>query len=245
MKVSKIPVKDIVLNKIDKVSKKNRWKPVLGIIFILAALVLPRIVPRDFALLVDGLCMVLCIVAVIFCIPALTLGFVKIFDIVNALAFGNEGIIAAKNLKGNKSMLNSISLLAIGISSLLMINTVSSSVMDAVLNLFTNSISFDIMFSIPKADKNAISKIKSIDGVNDVYGLYETGGIQIKDSTDTISFLQGASPDKHSNYWKIDMSEDPQKLLNEVDKGRNIILTDTYKDKFSLKKGDYFSIKTN
>lgn len=244
IKVSKVPVKDIVLNKIDKVSKKNRWKPVLGVIFILIALICPRICPSSLALLVGGVSMVLCIVAIIFCIPALTLIFVKIFNVVNTLLFGNEGIIAAKNLKGNKSMLNSISLLAIGISSLLMINTVSSSVMDAVLNLFTNSTKFDIMFNISHSDKNSLSKIKSIDGVSDVYGLYETGGIQIKDSTDTLSYIQGARADKHSDYWKIDMSEDPQKLLKELDQGKNILITNTYKDKFSLKKGDNFSIKT-
>ncbi|MHB1393520.1 MAG: ABC transporter permease [Clostridia bacterium] len=41
------------------------------------------------------------------------------------MLFGNEGILAAKNLRENKSVLNNISLLAMGISALLIINTIS------------------------------------------------------------------------------------------------------------------------
>ncbi|MFT9496427.1 ABC transporter permease [Anaerosolibacter sp.] len=136
VKVSKISVKDIVLNKVDTYKKRKSFRLPLGIALLVFALVAPWIVPKTMMMAVGTLCMVSSGVAVTMLVPYMTNGFVKGFEKLYVYLFGNEGILAAKNLRENKSILNNISLLSIGISSLLLINTISDSVMTELMSFY-------------------------------------------------------------------------------------------------------------
>lgn len=72
IKVSKLSVKDIVLNNIENIKKKRKWRPVLGILFILFVLIAPPILPRKIAVGIDMICMLLAIIAIILLIPYIT-----------------------------------------------------------------------------------------------------------------------------------------------------------------------------
>ena len=103
-------------------------------------------------------------------VPYVTAVFVRIFEKLYTVVFGNVGILAAKNLRENKSILNNISLLAIGISSLLMINTISSSVVTEVANVY-RSADFEIwMLYADKGDRSLERIIRQVDGVSNTYG---------------------------------------------------------------------------
>ena len=71
-------------------------------------------------------------------VPFITSFLLKFFK--TGVIFGNEGILAVKNLKDNKNIFNNISLLAIGISVILMINMIKYSVGIEVLNAYMTEI---------------------------------------------------------------------------------------------------------
>ncbi|MCX7711019.1 MAG: ABC transporter permease [Clostridia bacterium] len=243
IKVSKIPVKEIVLNKIEKQSGKKLWKPVLGIVFLVASFAIPPLAPKAAAMAIDTGCMLLATSAVILLVPYLTEGFVRVFETVYTVIFGNEGVLAAKNLRQNKSILNNISLLAIAISSLLMITTVSDSVMVEVTNFFTNNSTFDAWFYINEADRDMERQLLATEGVKDVYGNYEASGIDVIGKNEKISVVQGVRSDKFLEFLNTDIEGDRQALLNELETGRNIIITNMLREKFGVKKGDTLTLK--
>lgn len=242
-KVSSLPLKEIVLNMIEKHKKRKPWRPILGIAFLAAAFAVPRFTPKGIALPVDMACIVLSTSAIVLLIPYLVEGFVKLFERIYVYIFGNEGTLAAKNLRENKSILNNISLLAIGISSLLMINTLSSSVITEVANFFTNNSTFEIWMYADRIDRDFERLVQSVEGVKGVYGNYEVNGIEVSGKKQKISVIQGINTTKYLDYLNTDIQGDRKALIAELDKGRNIMITNMLKESMGYREGDYITLK--
>ncbi|MDF2533025.1 MAG: hypothetical protein K0Q65_2606 [Clostridia bacterium] len=243
IKVSKIPVKEIVLNQVEKANIKRRWKPLAGMIMAAIVLIIPRYVPRDLAMFVNAFCMLLSVVAVAFLTPELTKAFAHFFEKVYLYVFGNEGVLAAQNLRENKNMLNNISLLAMGISAILMINTISYSVFEEVADVYKD-LSYDMQADISNADRQTLESIKSVDGVQDVYGGYNVYNVEVGNGNERILSLMGVDSSKFNNYYDMGILGDPDEKINELDNGRNVIITTALKYKFGLDIGDHFIINT-
>ena len=245
--VSKIPVKDIVLNGLEKRNGgKKSWKPIAGAILLVLAFVVPPMMPDLIKLPITIICMLMPIAAVILLIPFFTSIFVKVFENIYLFIFGNVGILAAKNLRENKSLLNNISLLAIGLSCLLTINTVSFSVIGELTSFYAKTANFEIML-YPReehhADKSFEQLIQTIDGVTGTYGMYEARSVEVGDGKERISTLNGIDKDKFLDYWKIELPGNPEVMLNELESSRNIMITNALKEKFKVNLGDQLTLK--
>jgi putative ABC transport system permease protein len=243
VKVSKIPVKEIVLNQVEKTNKKNHWKPIIGIIMAVAVLLIPRFVPRNLAIMVNVACMILSGMAVSFLTPELTKGFARFFEKAYLYIFGNEGVLAAQNLRENKNMLNNISLLAMGISAILMINTISYSVFEEVTDAYKD-MTYDMEVNIGNADRQILKSVERIEGVQDAYGGYGAYNVEVGDGKDSIMMLTGVNSSKFNDYYDIGIIGNPGEKLKELDAERNIIITTALKYKFKLDVGDYITLNT-
>ena len=239
IKISKIPVKDIVLGKFEARDNKKPWRFRVGICFLLIALFGPRLAPRSLGLIIGSLCLILSGTAVTFLVPYITNGFIRFFERLYLYIFGNEGILAAKNLRDNRSILNNISLLSVGISSLLMVNTISYSVVTELTSFYKEA-DFQIWMWVPQGSRSTDQLIRTIDGVEDMYGIVGTQNIEIADTRHKINLLHGVDKNKYLDYWNVDLIEEN---LYELDQGRNILLTQTLKDKFGVQVGDVLPLK--
>lgn len=241
--ISGIPVKDIVLNKIEKYSKRNRWKPYLGIVLMLVSLPVRYVPAQEFGIILDGMAIAAQVAGVVIIIPYVTNIFVTLFEKVYTSVFGNEGVLAVKNLRNNKNMMNNIALLSIGISTLLMINTLSYSVGIEVLNAFKDW-KYDIHMTIQNADKDTERIVERIDGVDSAYGLYARYNVSLgDDSKDQLMYLQGINIRKFPNYYSFKFEGNQKDLLETLDKGRNALTSKIFKDKYNLKVGDSITLK--
>lgn len=243
IRVSRISVKDIVLNKIESIKRNKTYKLWLGLAFLAVVLTAPRLAPRNIAVAVDMLCLILASISVTLLIPYVTNGFIKLFERFYVFIFGNEGILAAKNLRENKSVLNNISLLAMGISALLIINTISFSVFKEVANAY-RTLSYDIELWVPDADRQKLKLVEKIDGVSDVYGNYQAFGVELVGSTDRISSILGAEPNDFTGFYDMGIVGDQESLLGKLNEDRNIIITNALKYKFGVDLGDSIILKT-
>lgn len=244
LKISKIPVKDIVLNTMQKAVKKGSVKLLAGFLMLGASILVPYLAPSALALPLDSICMFLLIAAVVMLVPYITAVFVRIFEKVYTLIFGNAGILAAKNLRENKSILNNISLLAIGISSLLMINTISSSVVTEVTNVYRTG-TFEIwMQYVWQGDRNLERVVRQVDGVTGAYGVYAVYGVELDGlSGSRISIVEGVDANKYTDYWATPFEGDAKALLSLLDKGKNIIVSQTLREKYGFKTGDTINLR--
>ncbi|WP_051115633.1 ABC transporter permease [Clostridium pasteurianum] len=242
IRISKLPVKDIVLNEVEQENKKNKfWKLILGIILLGISFGLPNIAPKSFALYIDGICMVLAVSSVVVLVPFITKIFIKIFEKVYIFTLGNEGVLAAKNLRENKSLLNNISLLAIGISALLMINTVSYSVGVEVLDAYAK-FNVDIEMWGNMLDKNTERLVQNVDGVNDTYGVYSSS-VKVVDSNRTIDSVEGVATNKYLQFYSQKLGDNPDEIFQKLNEDRNIMLTDSLLSRLNLKVGDYIDLE--
>ncbi len=242
VKISKISVKEIVLNNIRNKVKKRRMKLYLGIIFLVLSILIPRFIPQSIALIIDLLSMVMLGTAIIILVPYITNILLKLFEKIYSLTRGNEGILAAKNLHDNKSIMNNVSLLTIGIAAILMITNISNSVGIEVLSVYNDG-KFDIMSYISQADRRITSRIRSIDGVSNVYKTYYTGDVEIVEENERIN-IYGADGGPFFEYWDFDFIGDKGLILKDFTSARNIILTQIMKDKYDYNTGDIITLNT-
>lgn len=244
LKISKIPVRDIVLNVMQKAVKRSFVRLGAGLAMLAASIIIPYFVPASLALPLGSLCMLLSVAAAVMLVPFITAIFVKAFERLYTFIFGNIGVLAAKNLRENRNILNNISLLAIGISSLLMINTISSSVVKEVANVYRTA-NFEIwMGYVWQGDRNLEGILHQVEGVTGTYGSHGVYDVELEGlNGGRIMFVQGIDAAKYRDYWDTDFIGDETMLFSELDKGRNLILSDTLQEKYGLKAGDTLTLR--
>lgn len=241
LKISKVPVKEIIFNSINKSGKRKHWKPVVGFLLIAGGVFLPPFIPFRLFLPVSLVLIFATIIGFIYLTPALTNLFLRVFGRVYLHIFGNEGVLAAKNLRGNKGILNNISLLAVGISCLLMINTLSFSVAKEITDFYRDS-RFAIWFAIPRANRETETLLHRVDGVEGACGIFTANYIEVANRQDRINLIYGVNKNQFADYWDFDLES---MLLDELDSGRNIIITNTLRERLQVRKGDHLLLKTN
>jgi putative ABC transport system permease protein len=242
IKVARIPVKDIILNSVEKKHSKKRIKLVVAIISIIIAVAIPPFINPTKTLPLLMLCMLLSIVSVVLFVPHIINFSVMFFEKIYGLTFGNEGILAVKNLRDNKSIVNNISLLAIGLSSLLMINIVSSSVGEEVGNVY-NDLDFDIWISYYDSNTNFEKLLRTVDGVGDVSASYKLSNINLTNVDSSISVVDGINKNNFSDFCEVHVIGDKQKLFSKLEEGRNLLLSKSLKERFNVKEGDFLDFK--
>lgn len=245
-KASKIPIKDLVLNQTEIKTVKKGKKAVIVSLMLLLSFALPFVTPKAVSALMYALSLIVTFAAVIICVPFITTHILKIFENVYGFIFGNIGCIAVKNLKDNKNILNNISLLAIGISVILMINTISYSVGIEVLNGYKDW-KFDIMVSL-NGDRNAEQVLRSMDGVEGTYGAYESWqGIKVADTDYSIWYLQGIDISRYRDYvaFRLQGRNDYDEVFKKLDEGRYIVIAMMAKESLDVEIGDELVLEMN
>ncbi|MGD8400267.1 MAG: ABC transporter permease [Bacillota bacterium] len=242
VKTSRIPIKEIIFHTMERPKKKGFFRIILGLGFLLLVFTAPWLAPPDWALAVDVVCMLLAVTAAVLLVPVLTAGFLKLFEALYEAVLGNEGVLAAKNLRENKSIINNIALLAIGISSLLMINTISFSVVKELANFFKDA-DFDIWMGCRMADRKLTGVIRYQEGVSGVCGIYNADQVEIDGRKEKIGLIHGIDTRRYFDFWTIPLNGNRAALLTELDAGRNILLSYVLKERLGVEAGDSLTLK--
>lgn len=241
IKVSKLPVRNIVLNNIRQVSKKAHLRVVVAFVLLFLPIIFLLTNKKSASLLLGIICLVLLGGAIIMFVPVITKLSIYIFEKINEFIFGNEGIIATKNIKNNKNIINNITLLTIGIASLLMVNTVSQSVAKEVLNVFSDA-KFELVLAHPKADEEVVNRLENIGDVESVLGYYQVRDVKIKEKNDYIGFIWGINAKEYFDYWDYEIQSNQDNIVEEFNDGRNAIVPVVLKEKYGLKLGDSLTL---
>jgi putative ABC transport system permease protein len=237
LKISKIALRDVVLGNIESKYKKKTYKYFIGLLLVIISFVLPQMNLGSVSMIINIACLLILCVGVVFLVPLFTDFMLIILDKVITPIFGNIGFLGVKNIKDNKSILNNISLLTLGIAGILMINIVSYSVGVEVLDVY-NSAEFDIWYYEYGNDRDTEQRIKTVEGVEDTLGVYNTYGIKIKNTDYEIGSLFGINPYEYFDYWNFPIVGDKDEIIKNVVESRSIILSTMIRDKFDYNVGD-------
>lgn len=243
-RVSKIPIKELVLNLVDSHTRRKTWKSVAAVLLLVFGSLAPRIAPHALALPASTLGIFATITGVVMAVPLLTKAFLFVFGHFYGLIFGNEGVLALKNLQDNKNILNNITLLTIGIAVLLMINTISYSVGVEVLNAYRDW-QFDLMVSVSQADRNTEQSLRAVPGVASTYAAREQWGEVTVSSHDySLGYLQGIDPLTYRNFisFRPLNGADADEMLQQLSEGRYLIAASMMQKTLQLEVGDVLTL---
>ncbi|ERJ12138.1 ABC transporter permease [Haloplasma contractile] len=242
IKVSKIPVRDIVLNNIRQITNRGKIRLVVSLLLIFIPLLVMITESFNASIGLAVLYMISIGVGIVMSVPFVTLVLGYMFEKVNTFLFGNEGTIAAKNLRDNKNIINNITLLTIGIASLIMINVASNSVAAEVGSLFDDA-KFELAVTHPKGNEHFITELEDLDVVDGAYGVYLAPPTKIKEHNDYVTNIWGIDSG-FFNYWNFEIiTDDQEQFLIDFESGRNVILPLMMKNKYSIEKGDTITLE--
>lgn len=247
LKVSKIPVKDIVLNSTDNTRKSKKGRYIAGILLLAAWIVLPVLSTDELAIVFDTVSMLSAISGIILLLPAVTSGFLLVFEKIYSALFGNIGSLATKNLRENKSILNNIALLTIAISSLITITTISDSVLYEIASFYTRNTNFDIYMVDYSADRTFEQSLLTVDGVDQVCFNYTLYGVEVAGSDYKLGGIYGINTAKFPEFFDMELVDapDPQTLLDSLNNERAMIMSTTLRDRFGADVGDNITLVLN
>jgi len=241
LRTNKYSIKDIIFQKIKNKTKFSIVGSVFGIIFITLAFLLMRNVGTNDYMLFSVTTIVLTLIGGVLVIPLLIKLITPVLNIVLYPLFKENTKVAILNIKNDKTLINNIILLAVGLGTIFMINSFSSDVGRAVNGLYDQG-SFDIILMSETVNDEFVDTIDEIDGVTDVY---ETGSINNVTTTNgfTLPYLDGIDPNKYEEFgWDVFKGKLSDSEIDKFNSSNGLIVTSFTAKKYELQKGDTVGI---
>lgn len=237
VKTTRMPIKDIILNSYSKAGERRGADAVVGVLLFAASLIVPRLLQTNlFSFILDIVCMVTLLVSLILIIPMAVRILIKL--LVGTNLFSNEASIAIKNIDNNKSFLNNIKLIAVSIAGILLIFTISSSMSRDIENSYEKYHGYDIKLSHSQADTSFVEQLNQVAGVKGSNNTFEMENVQISNKQYYLNRVYGIGGIDYFNYVKANLRDDDIKAINQMNSGRNVVVTDILMSKLSLNIGD-------
>lgn len=185
------------------------------------------------------------------CVAVIVLMLLLVYDIVRilcfllkplvSLVFRYEGEIAIKNLTGNSCTINNVRLLTISMTVVIMINVFGRSLITSISDFFADS-KYQIEVQGDDIDQNYIKKINALQGISQVYPMYISHNVKVKNYNSTIPTLNGIDTEKYLDFFDLHFNGNCQEILNKLSEEKNILVSSTLKASMSIKEGDKLSI---
>ncbi len=242
--IFKASTKDIILNTVSRENKRSKWWLFIGTSLFALAVMIPRFIPDHtlIVLIIDNTCIVCILVSVIMLIPYIIQMTVPILDKVFAFC-GEDAKVATKNIRDNKNILNIIGLLAIGLSTLMLISTIQTSFIDSIVNIYSKSVKYDLMLSHRQSEKMFVRKMMRMEGILDATGAVSERHVEIIDHNLSINWMVGIDEQHFFDHFDMNLSQEAQKNIEKLGQDRNIIIGTVLKNKLGVKLGDPLRIK--
>ncbi|WP_105616025.1 ABC transporter permease [Vallitalea okinawensis] len=241
IRVVKIPVKDIILGTTEKMKRNKYLKSKIALVCIILFSMLPFIVPKDFRM-ISGLSLVLIFFLIAIAMPYLVLKICFLLEPLFERLFGNIGFIAIKNVRENKNIINNITLLTIGIMSLILINGLSFSVAELVSNFYAK-MDFEVWMRVSGDNRNTEQLVRSVKGVSDTCTVKTVYSVNTEEVGNISLF--GIEPDEYFDFVYNEIDEDIDEVTQLFKEKRCVIVTEVLKDRYKLEKGDYITFETD
>ncbi|PHV71255.1 hypothetical protein CS063_06070 [Sporanaerobium hydrogeniformans] len=244
LKVGKIPVKDIVLGNGGGYKKKKVRKSIIGTVSLFISIGVLQLTNGQNMMILSSLSLTFLIIGVINLLPTLVRWTSYTLQGIFEVVFGNIGVLAVRNIKANKNMLNSITLITLGVSMLLFIVNISINVQVEVLNFYDQTFQSDMVVWMENMDKGAARALESEKGVEDVVPVYEQAAIKVQEWEAEIWWVEGITGPEYDRHVQLDYMGKKEELLGKINEDRYLILTKILKDRYGVKEGDKLSIAT-
>lgn len=241
-RASRLPIKDVVLGTVEEKDVSPRFIVVLGAAMFSISVILPRFVDGTMLYLAGGFSLLGLIAATILIIPPLTnllsMGLERFYG----TTLGNEGRLAARNMRDNKNAQQNITLLFISISAVIAITVVGSFVTTYVSDVFKGAELEG--FADGRMGPEFVEQVKNMDGIEKVLPLHVYKN-QIQANGTTLSRLEGTDRlDWYSSMFAL--HETKKGMIKQAEpafaKERTILLSEDCMERTGFSVGETLSL---
>jgi putative ABC transport system permease protein len=243
-RASRLPVKDVVLGTVEEKSASNKTKILIGTALFILSVILPQLAGKDDKLLMaaGGFSLLGLIAGTIIIIPLIANALSCVLERVYGKILGNEGKLAARNMRRNKNVNQNITLLFISLSAVIVISVVTSFLASYIGDVY-NGGTLD-GFASGEMSPGFVEEVKKIGGVEEVLPIYELDNrISAEDvlftrmeAVDDLGLLGSMLNVRYGN------DETKNKITAAFNKNRNILLSKDCLKQRKLNIGDTISL---
>lgn len=241
-RASRLPVKEIILGKVEEKHIPRTFIVGIGVILFLISVLLPKVVSKKMLNLAGGFSLLGLIMSTILIIPLVTNLISMGLEHLYGLLFKNEGRLAARNMRDNKNITQNITLLFISISAVIAISVVGNFVTTYITDLFKGAELEG--FADGHMESDFVDKVKSMDGIEKVLPLLvfkneiQGNGITFSrlDATDNLEW--------YSSMFALHYTESSmqQQVFSAFDAKRSIILSESCMERTGFSLGDTLTL---
>lgn len=241
---SRLPVKDVVLGMVEEKSTPNKVILAVGTVLFILSVLLPRLTgDRNEPLLMaaGGFSLLGLIAAAVILIPLLVNGVSRILEGIYGAAFGNEGRLAARNMRGNRNINQNIILLLISLSAVIVIRVVTGFAVSYIGDVF-NGAALD-GFADGEMSHSFVEEVEGFEGVEEVLPVYVIkGGISADGIPLTrVEAIEDLSRFRHMFNLQLDRNS-REMTEDRFHNSRNILINKDSLKKLGLGIGDKISL---
>lgn len=169
-RASRLPIKDVVLGNVEEKHIPRRLIVGAGVVLFVISVILPKLASGNMLYLAGGFSLLGLIAATILIVPLLTNLISAGLEYLYGAVLGNEGRLAARNMRDNKNTSQNITLLFISISAVIAITVVGNFVTTYVSDVFNGA---ELQgFADGYMEPDFVEQVKNMDGIKKVLPVY-------------------------------------------------------------------------
>lgn len=239
---SRLPIKDVVLGTVEEKNIPRRFIVGLGILLFLISLILPKLASGTMLYLAGGFSLLGLIAATILIIPPVTNLISMGLEHLYGLVFHNEGRLAARNLRDNKSITQNITLLFISISAVIAISVVGNFVTTYIRDVFNGA---EIQgFADGQMSPAFVEQVEEMDGIDKVLPLFVFKN-EVQGNGITFSRLEATDNlEWYSSMFALHYTTNSQEkqVFSAFAAKRSIILSESCMERTGFSVGDTLTL---
>lgn len=240
---SRLSIKEVVLGKVEEKQFSRRSIIIMGILLWVISIILPRIASGKMLYVAGGLSLLGLIASTIMIIPLVTNCFAKGLEHIYRHIFGNEGQLAARNMRDNKNISQNITLLFISLSAVIAITVVGNFVTSYVCDVFRGAALQG--FADGPMSQQFVEQVEQMDGAKKVLPCYVFED-QISINGETATYIQATDDIQgYSDMLALHYSaaEMKGKAVQSFEGKRAILFNEDYMKRRGLSVGNDITLQ--
>ncbi len=237
VKMSKKSIKSIMFSELHNEKQASIYKTVIGIILLIAGFVIFKLAPLKLQTILDTLGIIFVMIGGSLIIPTLSMILGRILSIILKPFYKDGYDIVANNIKNDRTMMNNIMLLAMGLGVILLINNFSSSVSSAVTDVYATGKMDALVYS--DIEDTFLEEVNLVEGVEHIYTTKIVTDLTANGGAVDLYYIEGFDGSNYSQYaWSEFGSYLTEDIMEEFKAKRSIIISRFTARKYELSVGD-------
>lgn len=241
-RASRLPIKDVVLGSVEERTVPRRFIVMGGVILFVVSMILPKLASGKMLYPAGGFSLLGLITATILMVPLLTNLICWGLEYLLGAVLGNEGRLAARNMRDNKNVGQNITLLFISISAVIAITVVGNFVTTYVGDVFRDA---ELQgFADGYMEPQFVERVKNMEGIEKVLPLHVYKD-QMQADGRTLSRLEATDDlDCYSSMMGLQYTEKGMKeqAVSAFAGQRAILLSESCMERMGFLAGNTISL---